>query len=118
MIDLKPHHLEEVQQILAQHVPDCEVRAFGSRANWTAREYSDLDLAIVGDEPLDWRVLGKLQDAFEESDLPITIDVLDWHSTPANFREIIESDYTVVLERVGGDGRNRTRGRDPVKSPS
>ena len=26
MIDLKPHHLEEVQQILAEHVPDCEVR--------------------------------------------------------------------------------------------
>ena len=103
MIDLKPHHLEEVQQILAEHVPDCEVRAFGSRAKWTAREYSDLDLAIVGDEPLDWRVLGKLQDAFEESDLPITVDVIDWHTTSESFRQRIDWDYTVVLERVGGN---------------
>ncbi len=104
MIDLKPHHLEEVQQILAEHVPDCEVRVFGSRAKWTAREYSDLDLAIVGDEPLDWRVLGRLQDAFEESDLPITVDVLDWHTTSQSFQKKIDSDYTVVLKR---DGRDR-----------
>ena len=103
MLDLNPHHLEEVQQIVAEHIPDCEVRSFGSRAKWTAREYSDLDLAIVGDEPLDWRVLGKLQDAFEESGLAITVDVLDWHSTSEAFREKIESDYTVVSERVGRD---------------
>ena len=103
MLDLNPHHLEEVQQIVAEHIPDCEVRAFGSRAKRTAREYSDLDLAIVGDEPLDWRVLGKLQDAFEESDLPITVDVLDWHATSQSFRKKIDSDYTVVLERVESD---------------
>ena len=105
MIDLKPHHLDEVRQILADHVPDCEVRAFGSRAKWTAREYSDLDLAVVGDGPLDWRLLGKLQDAFEESDLPITVDVLDWHSTAESFRRLIESDYTVLSVRVGEDRR-------------
>ena len=105
MIDLKPHHLDEVRQILAEHVPDCEVRAFGSRAKWTAREYSDLDLAVVGDGPLDWRLLGRLQDAFEESDLPITVDVLDWHSTAESFRRLIESDFTVVSERDGSDRR-------------
>ena len=44
-IDLNPNHLATVQRILAEHVPECEVRAFGSRAAWTAKDYSDLDLA-------------------------------------------------------------------------
>ena len=48
-------------------------------------------------------MLGRLQGAFEESDLPITVDVLDWHSAPESFREVIESDYTVVSTRVGED---------------
>lgn len=102
MIDLKTQYLEEVRQILAEHVPGCEVRAFGSRAKWTAREFSDLDLAVVGDELLDWRLLGKLQNAFEESDLPITVDVLDWHATSESFRRVIDSDYTVVMTRFEG----------------
>ena len=48
MIDLNPNHVETVKRILAEHVSGCEVRAFGSRATWTAKDYSDLDLAMVG----------------------------------------------------------------------
>ena len=48
MIDVSPYHLKIIQKILHKHVPDCEVRAFGSRVTWTAKDYSDLDLAVVG----------------------------------------------------------------------
>ena len=34
----------------------------------------------VGEGPLDWRTLGRLKEAFEESDLPMRVDVLDWHA--------------------------------------
>lgn len=44
MIDVSPDHLAEVQAILREHVPECEVRAFGSRVQETAKPYSDLDL--------------------------------------------------------------------------
>ena len=79
-IDLNPNHLATVKSILAEHVPECEVRAFGSRATWTAKDYSDLDLAVVGEGPMDWRTLGRLKEAFEESALPMRVDVLDWHA--------------------------------------
>ena len=98
MIDINPYHLEIVTQILHEYVPDCEVRAFGSRATWTSKEYSDLDLAIVGNGPLKWRTLGKLRDAFEESYLPFRVDVLDWHDISDNFRKIIEADCITVRE--------------------
>ena len=95
-IDLNPNHLGTVKAILAEHVPECEVWAFGSRATWTAKDYSDLDLAIVGKGPLDRRTLGRLKEAFEESRLPMRVDVLDWHAISQGFREVIERGYVVV----------------------
>ena len=98
MIDLNPNHLEMVERILAEHVPECEVRAFGSRATWTAKDYSDLDLAVVGEGPIDWGTLGRLKEAFEDSALPMRVDVLDWHSISENFRRHIQHDYVVVQD--------------------
>ena len=97
-VDLNPNHLGTVKAILAEHVPECEVRAFGSRATWTAKDYSDLDLAVVGEGPLDWRTLDRLKEAFEESDLPMRVDVLDWHNTSESFREVIEREYEVLQQ--------------------
>ena len=98
LVDLSPAHLAIVDRILAEHVPECEVRAFGSRATWHAKDYSDLDLAVVGDGPLPRRTLARLKGAFEESRLPIRVDVVDWHAIADGFREAIESDCVVVQE--------------------
>ena len=97
-VDLNPNHLATVERILAEHVPECEVRAFGSRATWTAKDYSDLDLAVVGAGSLDWGALSRLKEAFEESDLPMRVDVLDWHVISESFRKVIERDYMVVQQ--------------------
>ena len=96
MIDLSPNHLATVKAVLAEHVPDCEVRAFDSRATWTARDYSDLELAVVGERPLHWRTLARLGEAFEESRLSMRVDVLDWHAISQSLREVIEREYMVV----------------------
>ena len=96
MIDLAPHHLDKVRTILRQYVPKCEVRAFGSRVNCTAKNYSDLDLAVVGSGKLSDDTLRHLKEAFEESDLPFRVDVLDWHATSQEFQKVIEKQYEVV----------------------
>ncbi|NOT58416.1 MAG: hypothetical protein HOP18_27795, partial [Deltaproteobacteria bacterium] len=96
MIDVNPNHLETVTRILAGQVPECEVRAFGSRVTWTAKDYSDLDLAVVGDRALDSDALRRLKEAFEESDLPFRVDVLDWHAISPAFQKVIEKKYEVV----------------------
>lgn len=80
MLDLEPRHLDVVKAILAAHVPSCEVRAFGSRVTDSARKHSDLDLAIIGPGPLDFKTMGDLREAFQESDLPMRVDLVDWHS--------------------------------------
>lgn len=97
-LDVRPDHLQIVQDILHRHVPQYEVWAFGSRAKWMAKDYSDLDLCIKTDEPLGFDVLAQLQEDFTESDLPWKVDVVDWASTSALFREVIERDRVVVQE--------------------
>jgi len=96
MLDLDDESLKCVTRILAEHVPECEVRAFGSRVTGTAKPYSDLDLAVMGDERLDVSRMNRLQEAFEYSDLPMRVDVVDWQSCSEKFRKIIEENCAVI----------------------
>jgi type I restriction enzyme, S subunit len=85
-----------IQGILQKHIPEREVWAFGSRAKWTAKEFSDLDLVVIGQEPLPLSVAAALADDFSESDLPWKVDLVDWATTSEGFRKIIERDKVVV----------------------
>jgi type I restriction enzyme S subunit len=99
-LDIRSDHWAIVRAILQKHVPQREVWAFGSRARHTAKPYSDLDLAILGDEPLGLALSAALSDDFSESDLPWKVDVVDWATTHESFRQIIERDR-VVLQLAG-----------------
>lgn len=96
MIDMSPAQLAEVKRILDEHVPGCEVRAFGSRVTGRVKPWSDLDLAVIADQPLGFRRLGLLTEAFQESTLPFRVDVLDWHETSPSFQAIIAQQYAVI----------------------
>ena len=88
-VDLRPDHWDIVRRVLQRHVPHREVLAFGSRATWTAKEYSDLDLAIMGEEPLPLNTGAALAEDLCESDLPFKVDIVDWARTDDSFRAII-----------------------------
>ncbi len=103
VLDIKPEHLAIVKRILQQQAPDYEVWAFGSRVKNTARLFSDLDLAIISDNPLSLTVLANLREAFSESDLPWKVDIVDWASTSEQFQEVIR-EYCIVLK--GKDTKN------------
>ena len=105
MIDLSPSHLATVRDLLAKHVPGCAVRVFGSRVKWTAKSYSDLDLAVVGTGKLKAGQLADLREALTDSELPFRVDVLDWHAISENFRKIIAEQFVVIQ-----DAENKTGG--------
>ena len=97
-IDIAPADLETVRCILREHTPGLEVRAFGSRVSWTARETSDLDIALLTDEPLSTARMTNLKAAFTKSYLPFRVDIVDWASTSESFRRVIESEHVVLVE--------------------
>lgn len=90
---LTPDERRIVDAILARLVPTVSVCVFGSRATGQhARRYSDLDLALMTREPLPPDQLAELAEAFEESDLPWTVDVIDWAAAGAVFRQRVAAD--------------------------
>ena len=108
LLDISPNHLKIVQDILRKYLSAYEVWAFGSRAKWLAKEYSDLDLCVISQYPISFNILGLLEEAFNDSDLPYKVDIVDWSTTSASFREIIKKDKVVVqkIEVMNGEWIN------------
>jgi len=96
MVDVSKKNFNTVKEILAKYIPGLEVRVFGSRVNGRAKPYSDLDIAIIGTKELNSMVLIQLKEAFQESDLPFRVDILDWNKLSPEFRDIIARNHVVI----------------------
>lgn len=97
-IDVQPYHWLIVRDILRKYVAQYSVWAFGSRATWNAKTFSDLDLAIITNKTLPLAMSADLNDAFSESDLPWKVDLVDWSAISDDFRKLVARDKVVVQE--------------------
>ena len=89
-IDIRADHLRIVQTVLRRHLLDgVRVWVFGSRATWVTKDSSDLDLALEGDTDIPQRSLSALEMAFEDSDLPFVVDIVDVNRIGERFRQIV-----------------------------
>jgi predicted nucleotidyltransferase len=99
LLGIDPHDLETVRGILQTYVPVYEVRVFGSRVHGrTIKKFSDLDIAVITETPLDTLLIAELKNAFTESDLPFKVDIIDWAVTGKRFKAIVEKEYLVIQE--------------------
>ena len=98
VIQLPESHVHTIQRILCQQVPQAQVFAFGSRVNGKPRKYSDIDLAIALPQPLGLRRLRQLKDAFEDSDLPICVDIVDWSLADPDFKAAVKAQGMAALQ--------------------
>lgn len=89
---LSADQLALVQELLQSHLPDRDVRVFGSRATGQRlKPWSDLDLVVMGDTPAPARVLQALAQAFDDSSLPFRVDLLHWCEAPEALRQAISN---------------------------
>lgn len=95
-IDLRPAEWEIICDLLQRHLPEREVWVFGSRVKGSAKPFSDLDLAVLGSQPLTLSALADLADGFSESDLPFKVDIVDWATTSERFRKVIKDNHVVL----------------------
>ena len=63
---------------------------FGSRAKGNPKPLSDLDLCFKDLIPSEG--ISKIQEEFEESDLPYTVDIVNWNRCAKAFQESIKDD--------------------------
>jgi predicted nucleotidyltransferase len=62
------------------------VLLFGSRASGNARERSDFDVGVIGEQPLPFKTFYKLEDLFEQIETLYRIDWVDLNCTSPEFR--------------------------------
>ena len=59
---------------------------FGSRVVGKPAKYSDLNVAVMGQAKIPGHILENLREAFENSDLPYRVDVVDLNRSSAQFK--------------------------------
>ena len=96
-VQLSSQQLETVKDILQQVLPGCRCMVFGSRVKGNAKKYSELDLAIDIGESISLHQLATLNDFFDESELPFTVDVVDWYRIDDDFRAHI-AEYALDIK--------------------
>jgi DNA polymerase sigma len=99
VLSLQPRHLDQLRRLIAAHLPQEEVWAYGSRIAGTAHETSDLDLVVR--HPTDLKVqqtsaFWELKEAISESNLPFLVELFDWARLPSTFWENIAQQHVVL----------------------
>lgn len=97
-INLPKDQMEIVKRILRKELVDTEVWVFGSRLTNSFHGGSDLDLALRNKQDLSsiTNTLGRIRQAFIDSNLLIEVDVLDWARLPDTFKKVISENYIVL----------------------
>lgn len=95
---LEERYLNMVLEILKKYVPEYDIWLFGSRVHGrNLKKASDIDLCVKTlDKPLPLELYGKIKTAFDDSDLPYFVDVVDWTTASDTFKQIIEREYEVI----------------------
>ena len=97
-IDITADQRKNVLALLERYLPNTTAWVYGSRANWTSRPQSDLDMVVFATPEQNDRV-AELREAFEESDLPFRVDLFVWDTVPEEFRKRIETEHVVLVEK-------------------
>ncbi len=95
-LQLSEQELSIVKNILQNRLAGIPVWAYGSRTKGTAKRYSDLDLAVITQEPLTFLQLAALENAFSDSELEWKVDILDWASASEEFKRIVLKHYIAL----------------------
>ena len=97
MIQLPGAHLAVVRDILRRYLPGRQVWVFGSRAGPVPpKPFADLDLVIMDPAPLTPQQHLDLKEAFEDSALPIKVDLVSWHNLSPILKENIQKQHGVI----------------------
>lgn len=78
-----------IKEIISKHLDleKCSVFIFGSRARGTSRKFSDVDIGIESSEGISDSTLIKIEEDLENSDLPFTVDVVDFSKVSDKFKK-------------------------------
>ena len=87
-IFVSENELKILQDIFKEH-PNAYL--FGSRTTGRHKQYSDLDVCFIRENETSDLEISLLKENCEESALPFTVDIIDYHKISDDFKKVIES---------------------------
>lgn len=91
-IYIEERHWAIVKDILSKY--PYTFYAFGSRVKGKQRRFSDLDIYSPDFIPLD--IQGQIEEDFEKSDLPFTVDIVPRYRMTSEFQAIIQKELVLI----------------------
>lgn len=83
---VKQSHQAELLRIIHNHVPNCTVWLFGSRATGKQRGWSDIDLALDGGSRIPWSTITKMLIEIDQTCIPMKVDLVDLYAVDDAFK--------------------------------
>ena len=103
MIKLSDKDLNITKQILYKHLIDCKgciVKVFGSRYKGTPKRFSDLDMVLFWSEKINPFLLQEIKQDFQDSDITIRVDLIDWNGIDSEMKSIITNQGSEILLEI------------------
>ena len=97
MFGLNEKHYNYIVEILKKYAPNAKYFVFGSRSKGNYSQYSDIDIALdCNNSIIPIKILDKIRLEFNNSTLPIEVDIVDLNSIDENFKNIIKENLTEI----------------------
>ncbi len=90
--------VDEIIDVVKDHLQPDRIILFGSRAKGKKKEYSDFDIAVEGVE-MDIRKERLLKDALDEKLGIFSVDIIDLDHAESDFRELVLQTGKVLYEK-------------------
>lgn len=80
----------QIKLIIFKYISPKDYRVFiyGSRATGRGHKWSDYDIGIIGNEAIPDSALARLSEELENSDIPVNVDVVDFHYVSDRFKKL------------------------------
>lgn len=99
MLELESEHVCLAKELLSKFLPaQTKIWVFGSRIKGTAKQFSDLDLAIELTQAMSKTDWIDLKAAFDQSLLPMKVDLVRFDEIDDSFKAIIDQEKELFLE--------------------
>lgn len=82
--------ISEIKKIIFRFLDPKKDRVFifGSRATGRGKEFSDIDIGVKSDKQIDLLLLSNISEAFDESNIPYIVDIVDFSTISKTFENI------------------------------
>lgn len=89
-MNIEPNLQNDIKDIVFKYLDSNKIKVFvfGSRVNGTNRKFSDIDLGFESDLSIPYSLVLDIEDEFENSNIPYSIDVVDFSKVSNKFKAV------------------------------